>query len=148
MDFVDAVEATPEIREHLKAGLQAIGAPGRKRIGVARASVLGSVDMDRALREAHPNAARWDYVVGAETSDDDTVVWIEVHSADSHHIDQVLRKLYWLRGWLKSRGRPMDGHPRRFVWIATSRVAFRKGSVPANKLAQAGLEFPVKHLSL
>ena len=58
MDFVDAVEATPEIREHLKAGLQAIGAPGRKRIGVARASVLGSVDMDRALREAHPNARK------------------------------------------------------------------------------------------
>jgi hypothetical protein len=107
------------------------------------------VNIDRALRTLFPNAARWDYLVGVGgPRQRDSAVWIEVHSASSSHIDDVLNKLRWLEQWLASSAPELKQLPPSFCWIATGTVSFRRGSLLANKIAQAGLRFPVKHLNL
>src|SRR5438105_14900063 len=101
MTFSEAVSCTPSIRDHLKSGLKALRKADRGRVRCESSHLLGSVDIDSALRKLHPNDARWDYAVRiSATRHLDSVVWLEVHPASSLHIDEVLDKLQWLRQWL------------------------------------------------
>jgi hypothetical protein len=93
MTFSEPVTKTPSIRNHLKPGLKALKGRDRDRIGCESRLLRGSVDVDAALRDAFPNAARWDYAIGIKRNAHDSVVWLEVHPASSRHIDDVLNKL-------------------------------------------------------
>jgi hypothetical protein len=148
MTFVKAVKRTPSIEKHLKAGLKALPKSDRKLVSCKGPALLGSLDVDSALLKSHPKDPRWDYVVGmSDPRGHDTAVWIEVHAASSH-VNEVLKKLEWLKHWLATSAPAMNQLPRKFCWIATGTVSFRQGSREANKIAQAGLRFPVKHLTL
>jgi hypothetical protein len=92
--------------------------------------------------------ARWDYAVGVHKSGSDRVVWIEVHSASSHHVDEVLSKLRWLLQWLANSATALNELPRRFCWIATGTVSINRGSPQARRLAAMGLRFPAKHVDV
>jgi hypothetical protein len=149
MTFVKAVNKTPSIEKELKVGLQALPKSDRRLVSCNGPSLRGSVDIDSALRTLFPDAARWDYVVGVGgRRQRDSAVWLEVHSASSSHIDEVLSKLRWLKQWLVGSAPELHQLPARFCWIATGTVSFRRGSPQANKIAEAGLRFPVKHLNL
>jgi hypothetical protein len=149
MTFLEAVNSTPSIERRLKAGLQALPKSDRKLVSFRGPELRGSVDIDKALLESYPNDARWDYVIGIRAPGrHDSAVWIEVHSASSSHVDEVLNKLVWLKRWLATSAPAMNQLPAKFCWIATSTVSFRPGSPHANRIAKAGLRFPVKHLAL
>ena len=149
MTFLKAVNSTSSIRDHLKSGLKALRSSDRNRISCDGLRLPGSVDIDTALRDLHPNDARWDYAVGvANPRQPDSAAWLEVHPASSLHVDEVLAKLRWLKQWLESGAPELDQLPRRFCWIATGAVSFDRGSRQAKRMAQAGLRFPVKHVDL
>jgi len=110
----------------------------------------GSVDLDDALEAARPHDSRWDYAIGIRRhgSQHESVVWLEVHPASSRHIDEVLRKLQWLRNWLETDAPYLRAMPGEFRWVATGTVAFRRGSREEKRIAERGLRFPAKHLHL
>jgi len=149
MTFVEAVNKTPSVEKAMKDGLKALSKSDRKLISCKDRLVRGSVDIDNALLTLYPNAARWDYVVGlGQPRQQDSAVWIEIHSAASSHVDEVLNKLRWLKQWLTASAPDLKQLPASFCWIATGKVSFRRGSQHANKIAGAGLRFPVKRLNL
>ena len=148
MTFKDAVESTATLRGHFQKGLQALGKGDRSRVSISDTrSLSGSVHVDKALRKAHPNDARWDYGLGINTRND-FVIWLEVHPASSQHIDEVLAKLRWLRRWLASEAAAFEKLRQEFHWIASGSISFPRGSRHEKRLAQEGLRFPVKRLDL
>ena len=65
MRFDDAVKQTPDVADALQPGIQALSGPERRRVRLRnKRSLRGSINLDDALSEAQPHAARWDYGVG------------------------------------------------------------------------------------
>jgi hypothetical protein len=107
------------------------------------------VNLDHALRLAHPNAHRWDYAIGICVNPrEDIVFWVEVHPASSLHVNEVLRKLQWLKDWLASDAPALARLPGRFRWVASGKISFRHGSREEKRIAQRGLRFPSRRLNL
>ncbi|MCI0695880.1 hypothetical protein L0337_28250 [candidate division KSB1 bacterium] len=143
MNFRTAVQATPALKKAFKDGLQALRQTDRSRIACKKPHDLaGSVNAGAMLEEALPNAPRWDYGVGVHIDkNSDRVIWIEIHPASSHHINDVLSKLQWLKSWLKTNAHRLDALPREFVWVASGMIAMQPGSPQRKKLAECGLVF-------
>lgn len=150
MMFRSAVEKTPSVRDHFQEGLKAVRNVDRDRLSCSSPKMLrGSVDVDGALKTARPQDSRWDYAIGfGRSSQHESVLWLEVHPASSSHVDEVLRKLQWLRDWLETAAPALRAMRGEFRWVATGRVSFRRGGPEEKRIAQKGLRFPVKHLHL
>lgn len=150
MRFRRAVEETEGLEGAYQPGLQAMSEADRARIYANdRARFVGSVNLDAALAESHPNDSRWDYGLGLTIDKvSDSVVWVEVHPASSAHVQEVLDKLHWLMEWLRHSAPLLDAMPAEFVWVATGKVAFQKNSPQRKKLAKAGIRFAGKLLRL
>jgi len=137
----------------LRAGLRAILAGDRHQFHCSDPrSIAGSVNVDTALSSMYPSDPRWDYLIGMvqrqARSADLLFLWVEVHPASSHHVDEVIRKLGWLKSWIAREAPAIRGAPSRFVWLASGRVGFRAGSRQMRTIAQKGLLFRSKRLSL
>ncbi len=139
--FRAAVEQCTPLRSHLRDGLKALRRRDRLRVRcVEPRRIVGSVDLDAAMRTTLPNAPRWDYGVGhASDAAGDCAHWIEVHPASAREVDVVERKLIWLKQWLGDNVRALRGLPRRFVWVASGRTSLSPTSPDRKRLAQLGL---------
>lgn len=151
--FAAAVDSVPDLEGRHRAGLQALDAVDRRRVDVRTPrSLAGSVNIDDALKRKYPNDNRWDYVVASATSARALrLLWIEVHPANGNTAGEVAAKAEWLRSWLMRHGTPLQRSAREgqdFRWIATDRVAFRRGSRQAQLLAKAGVHVPVRRLEI
>lgn len=141
MKFADAVLSTPEIAECLKAGLQALGANSSKVIVETTRDVAGSVDIDNCLKRQYPNAPRWDYVFGYK----DKIYYVEVHQGKTSEMKNIIRKVKWLRQWLKTSAESLEvlRDQSTYHWISTSRTTLiRKGSRHRRDLDQNGIRGP------
>jgi hypothetical protein len=141
--FRETVLQTLELQHALQEGLQALAKTDRQRLTCNTPNkIAGSVNLEQALRLRHPNEPIWDYGVGLRSAQNsDHVKWIEVHPASSSHVDEVLKKLVWLRSWLRHSAPALEALPREFVWVALGKVALQKGSPQMRRIAQAGLRF-------
>ena len=150
MRFKDAVEKTEDLAETYRLGLQALRSVDRKRIQCSNTRHLtGSVDLDGALRDSHPNDPRWDYGIGLRIAkNSDRVIWIEVHPASSSHIRDVLRKFGWLREWLTSSALCLKTISTDYVWIASGKVSIPPNSPQRRKLAAQGIRFVGRQLRI
>lgn len=140
MTFAEAVAATPEIAGAYQRGLQALKGEHRNRIEADDTrSLAGSVDLDRTLKTAYPQASRWDYAVGYPVAGhDDQVAYVEVHPANTSKVDDVIAKKNWLTNWL--HGKPLDGLPKRgFYWVPSGGDHILRGSRQFRQLGQAGI---------
>lgn len=143
MTFVAAVRSTPHLKKHLKPGMTAIRKSDRARVRCSQPRRLtGSVDLDSALKPIHPKKPRWDYGIGLGSR----VVWLEVHPASSHHIDEVLNKLEWLQGWMETEAPALRRLRAEFIWLASGRVGFRSGSPQMKRIAECGLKFRARQI--
>ena len=140
--FLDAVESTPEICASYKNGLQALK---RSDTGKVTASdtrkIDGSVDIDAAVKTLYPDANRWDYAIGYDSK----VCYVEVHPAYTSEIDTMLKKLSWLKGWLKDKAPDLNSLNKMtpaYVWIQSGKCAILPTSHQSKKLAQIGLPKP------
>jgi len=142
LSFQRAVEQIAEIAASHCPGLQAIKSAHRRQIATKSGKVWrGSVDLDAALAARYPKANRWDYGIGIHRDHAEHAIWVEFHPASSLHIEEVLKKLTWLKAWLNSSGRPLRAMTRRYVWVATGKVTVTRDSRRMIKLAQEGLHF-------
>lgn len=151
--FPGAIEKIPTLSRALKPGLQALRNRDRNSVLVGNSRILsGSVDIDQALKETRPRESRWDYCIGVKHGrGSDSVVWIEVHPANSLSVSDMIAKARWLITWLGVEGKPLmelvDGRPD-LRWVPTGRVAIRRGGKEHHQLAKAGIGFPQRQIVL
>jgi hypothetical protein len=77
MSFAVDVNNTPNLKGMLRPGLQALNAADKAHVALEPGTkLLGSVDVDTALKKTQPQAARWDYVVGRQQGESVCLHWI------------------------------------------------------------------------
>lgn len=151
MTFKKAVEKTPHLKNAWKAGLGALRAKDRQHVEPEDPRRLrGSVDVDTALRTVEPNANRWDFAIAYQHANRKTslVYWVETHTGSQSQIEVVLRKLAWLRSWLRGDGHRLDSFEREFIWIASGPTSFTKGAGQVKILAAKGIRYTGKALHI
>jgi hypothetical protein len=148
MSFSSSVKATPHLEHSLKKGLGALTAADSAHITVGAAvKLLGSINLDASLREAQPNDARWDYLVGQKAGSREQLHWIEIHPASgTGNIGEMEAKLRWLAAWMRTT--PLASYPKQIVWIASGKSAFNSRNPGLRALASRGLRFVGGHLKL
>ncbi|WP_207420229.1 hypothetical protein [Desertivirga brevis] len=139
--FQIAVEATPDIKNSYMPGLKALGNNSNK-IELA-ATCVGSVDIDKAVEKKYSRSNRWDYCFSYR----EQVYFVEVHPASTSEVETVLKKLDWLKNWLKSDAPEVNKlkaseHP--WVWIMTKGQSITSGSRQARRLAMSGIKLTSK----
>ncbi len=142
MTFQEAVQQTPHLAAAWRAGLQALRAEDRPHIQTEHPRRLrGSADVDAALRGSEPNANRWDFAIGNQHTNhaDEFIYWVEIHTGSDNQISVVLRKLEWLKNWLRQDGHRLDRFNRDFIWVSSGHTLFTQGSAQVRTLAQKGL---------
>ena len=141
MGFQEAVVATEGLTNAYQRGLQALRRADRDRIRSSRPrNLTGSVNLDEALSETRPNDPRWDYGIGVRKArHSEVVVWIEVHPASSHHIQDVLDKLAWLKQWFVASAPRLNRMPKKYVWVASGSVHLPRHQ--RRRLAAQGIHF-------
>jgi len=135
--FQKAVEATPEITKCYQQGLKAMGRYST-RIKVDNTSNLdGSVDIDSCLAKIYPNESRWDYAFAYQSQ----VYFVEVHPAQSSEVKIVIKKLDWLKNWLRYNAPEIYKMKanKPYYWISTKNVQILKTSPQFRKISTAGL---------
>lgn len=106
-------------------GLSALKA-NSKYVRVTNTKLLdGSVDIDEAVRDKYPEDSRWDYVVGYENE----AFFIEVHPAATSNVDDMVKKVKWLKNWLASSAPDLKSLHKIevYYWIPSRRVSILKG---------------------
>lgn len=137
--FQLAVEKNEYVRNGFCSGLQAIKESDRGKVEVADTKKLqGSLDIDSQVKALYPEEPRWDYAV----SYNDRICFFEVHSAETSEVAKVIRKLDWLKQWLKSHAPEIDRLPKAehpYVWVQSGRYAISPLSSEKRKLAVSGI---------
>lgn len=140
--FREAVEATADIAAAYKSGLQALKRADAGKVTASDTRKIdGSVDIDSAVKALYPDDNRWDYAIGYDSK----VCYVEVHPAFTSEIDTMLKKLTWLKGWLKDKAPKLNEMQKMspaYVWVQSGKCAILPTSGQAKKLAQTGLPRP------
>jgi len=144
MGFKEAVEATPQLEGHWKPGLGALRAQDRTHVKPEDTStdkLRGSVDVDTALMATDPHGNRWDFAIGYQHANraDEFIYWVETHSGNDSQISVMLKKLAWLKTWLKGGGKELAKFDRSYVWATSGATSFTKGATQVRTLADQGL---------
>ena len=151
MSYQQAIVQTTDLGAlAFRYGLQALGNDSNRVQVARRRSLVGSVALDDVLRARYPDDPRWDYGIGLKKSAREFAVWIEVHPAWTSEVRTVLRKLQWLKTWLKNHAPKLQKLTgvQSYFWVATGGVHIRQGSPQARLLQSAGLSMPRKRLDL
>lgn len=129
-------------------GLQALEARNRARIRCRNSRALdGSINLDASLQIAWPHAARWDYGIGL-AEDDLSVIWVEVHPAETSEVSAILQKLAWLQQVLSQAPEMLREKSGRFCWVASGRINIPKHTHQYRRLRQTRIEGPLKTLEI
>lgn len=150
MRFQEAVTTSNDVADAFQPGLQALLATDRNRLSFRNTrKITGSINLDAAVADLYPNAARWDYGIAIKkTETKDKAVWVEVHPADANQVQKMIDKLAWLKSWLNNSAPNLMGiteNDSPYVWVASGRVSLQKTSPQAKKLALAGITLPKEH---
>jgi len=140
--FKEAVRQTPDLETAWQPGLQALRAEDKPHIKPEDPRLLsGSADVDSALMPKEPQANRWDFAIGYRHTNrkDEFIYWVETHTGSDAQIKVVLKKLEWLKTWMRGDGRRLGQFDRDIVWVSSGRTLFTKGSAQVKLLAQKGL---------
>ncbi|NMC21244.1 MAG: hypothetical protein GYA33_12590 [Thermogutta sp.] len=152
MTFEQAVRACPLLRSLYQRGLAALGSHSGCVSCNDPRRLTGSVDLDGATQKAFPDSPRWDYGIGFRPpKGKEVALWIEIHPASSTHVDEVLKKLNWLRDWLDKNAKALQNLTKQggYYWIAPDgRIAVTPNSPQAKRLAKEGLRGPLRGLKL
>ncbi len=142
MTFKEAVARTANLQTAWKPGLQALRAEDKPHIQAEDTRRLrGSADVDKALLSREPQANRWDFAIGFQhrKRSNEFIYWVETHTGSDDQIKVVLKKLEWLKNWLREDGLHLAKFDRDMIWVSSGHTLFTKGSAQVKTLAQKGL---------
>lgn len=133
--FQSAVEATSDIKNGYKPGLQALKSNSTYVKASDNRKISGSVDIDEQTKNLYPTASRWDYAIGY----DDKAYFVEVHPAcNGANVKEIVNKFNWLQSWLKSKAPKLkEISSQNFYWAITGKNAI--GS-DIRKINQLGIQ--------
>ena len=119
--------------------MQAVKNSDRNKVNVTDPRKLqGSLDIDTQVQKKYPQEPRWDYAL----SYDDKLYFFEVHPASTSEVDAVIKKLGWLKDWLKNKAPEINKlqkgvHP--YVWVQSGRYDILDSGKSGKKLAASGI---------
>lgn len=160
MKFRTAVEnAGGRVQDAYCVGKQALADSHAQKVECGKANrISGSIDLDSALSDlpAYAQSPRWDYGLGYQPpTGREVAVWIEVHSASTGEVGAVLRKLAWLKSFLRNECEDLwqltiaaCDYREPYVWVASGAVHINKNSRQARQLSAAGVAWPKSKLRL
>jgi hypothetical protein len=129
----------------VKNGLQALSKSQKTKVIQKKGSrITCSVDIDDCLKEQCPNQSRWDFGIGVRQKS----IFLEIHPAFTGEVKTVLKKLDWLKTWMKNHCKGFSDAEKEYYWLATNKVGILKNSPQHRKIAASGLKGPVSHLKL
>lgn len=137
--FQVAVENTEDVKNGFCGGLKGIKKSDRCKVDTAHPEKLqGSLDIDSQVKPLYPEAPRWDYAL----SYDDKLYFFEVHPANTSEVDKVIKKVKWLKQWLKDKAPkiaklPRGAHP--YTWVQSGGYAILPAAKEQKKLSVAGI---------
>ena len=76
------------------------------------------------------------------------IYWVETHTGSDNQIKVVLKKLEWLKAWLRRDGQCLDKFDRDMIWVSSGHTFFTKGSRQVKELAQKGLIYSGSRLTI
>lgn len=142
--FKAAVLLTPDVQNCFQAGLKAFGSYSAK---INLKSICeGSVEIDECVKHKYPNDNRWDYTFGYNGE----CYFVEVHSANTSEVSEVLKKLQWLKWWLVNNAPELNKIKAKinpFIWVASGKYDILPGSRQHKLILQSGLN-PISRLDL
>ena len=135
--FKEAITKCKEIADAFQPGLKALGAESCYIKANNPKLIDGSVNIDKCLKSRYPHASRWDYAIGYNLN----AYFVEIHPADTSNVDEMIRKVWWLRKWLSESATDLQllHKCKVFHWIPTGRVRILKGSTHYKKIAKNNL---------
>ena len=126
-------------------GLAAILPADRKAIDCADGRRIdGSMYLDNLLASLYPGCKTWDYGIGVVGRAWEWLVFVEVHSAHSSNVSEVIEKHLTLQLWLQGHGKPLAGIKHVCVWVASGTIRIPSHTPQAKLLAKHGLKCPRK----
>ncbi len=144
MTFKKTVTKNEEIGDCYQKGLKAMGKYSKKVIPKNANNISGSVNLEECLSEPEEGEARWDYMVGYEGE----AYFIEVHPADSKNVGEMIKKVQWLKQWLKQNPdiKGLTANKDPFRWVSTNGYNI-KGRYE-KRIAENGLTLPKEKTTL
>jgi hypothetical protein len=138
MTFKEAVEKTPDCAGGYRDGLKAIKNIYTGKIKVSKTLELnGSVDIDSCTQHIYSKDKHWDYAFSYR----EKTYFVEFHSAISSEVKPVLRKLEWLKNWLRQHAPEIDKLKAKqpYFWVQSSGFHIPKTAPQYKEVAKAGL---------
>lgn len=142
MTFKEAVEQTPDVKDALRPGLQALRAEDRPHVEAADTRQLrGSADIDAALLSREPSSNRWDFGIGYQHDDreDEVIYWTEMHTGSTSEVKVVIKKAQWLVNWLKTRAPKLYAIDHEIVWVSSGATSMTLTDPRRKQMANVGL---------
>ena len=102
------------------------------------------MDIDSAVKDLYPEENRWDYAIGY----DDKVCFVEVHPASTREVETMLKKLSWLKQWLKNKApklSSMEKTQEPYIWLSTKSTHILPNSRYSKKLSKFGIKITSNH---
>jgi hypothetical protein len=147
--FKEAVQATPEVRNNHCEGKLAIPSGERNKVELLDPRKCGgSLFIDQSLIDQgfYPNDSRWDYAIDYNGE----VFFFEVHTANTSEVSTVLKKLAWLKDWLRQKAPEINTlkatSKTPFYWVQSNGYHILKNSAQERQVIQKGLK-PISKLS-
>lgn len=134
-----AFDSIDQVRSCWKPGLQALG-PNSKYVSPDDSKKLGvSLDLDASYKQTNPNDSRWDYIFDYNKF----TYFAEVHPADIGQCSEVIKKVNFLKAWLKDEGKAVavtpGGSNPVYYWIPSGRDTIPRTSPKYKLCAQKGI---------
>lgn len=146
MTFQQAVDKIPQLKGQWQTGLGALRAEDKPHVQPDDPRLLrGSVDVDKAHQKVkkHAQSNRWDFAIGFQHTNrkKEFIYWLEIHTGSDSEISVMLRKLEWLRDWLKQEGKALSDFDCQYVWAPSGATNFTKRARQVKALADKGLHY-------
>lgn len=146
--FKEAAEATDDVKNCYESGIQALEKNHKKKVTISNSKKCGgSLNLDHCLsnQKKYLNENRWDYIIDYNKE----VYFVEVHSAHTNEVSTVLRKLDWLKLWLRQSAPEILKLKANlpYFWIQSNGYHILKGSSQERLINQNGLK-PIRKLLL
>jgi hypothetical protein len=132
---------TPQssLHTHVRDGVGALAKAHAVLIDeLVRRDLADSLNLDAALAAAHPQANRWDYLLGHGPTG--RVVAMESHSARDGEVSVLIAKRAAARDQLRLHLRP-GTNVAAWLWVTEGRIAFADTDKRRRQLDEAGITF-------
>lgn len=136
----EAVDGITGLSKFFKVGLHAVKNADKEHFKSGKSGRFnGSLDIDEAKKEAEHDANRWDYAIEYNGE----VFFVEVHSCSTSEVSTMLKKLEWLKHWLKTEAQAIDKLKTKraatYYWIPTKSYDILPTAKSSKQFAQSGI---------